>query len=758
MAAFNIRDFSGTVPRVSPKYLANNQAVEAQDVDLYAKSLRPMNAEQVRKKVVASPSGVEMRSLYYYDNKNFFTFWDETQAIGGVRDGDVDVVRSPLSNNTYERVYWTGFSYDEQRPAWIDNTCWATDAEKNDNQYPNKQWDLRVPRPTQTPTVAYPGAGSPSDPDNVEDRTYVWTWVRRYNGIEEESAPSDPSTAISVTPGDTVEVDLQGAGPALGYPLPAVRTPGTSVWTIYVYRTLTGVAGTEYQWVGEQSSWASDITFDDAVLAEDLGDIIRTTDFGEPDDDLRGLTSMPNGILAAFKKDTNEVHFCEPYQPHAWPVPYQLTTEYPIVAIGAFGESLCVATTDAPYVITGIHPSAMSMSKLELSQSCESKRSMVDMGQFVVYASPDGLVAVGSGMAQLITSEFFTKDDWQLLNPSSMHAVNWDDKYVCWYDAEPIGGSKGGFIFDPAEGGRTLTWLSEWFECAYSDTETDTVYVADLVPYYLIGETQVNTRVVCEWNTQQVDGIHEANQFPEWDSANFDVNLGGTISASGWDVDVTYSPLSELQWTTPSVDYESIYEISITVSQNSSDAELDIEFPNTLLWTSPGDNFHVPAGETGTYTFAVFADGTDWQFDYTIEWDDPSLNFEAEDAWVMWAYAPGATTGTVTISDVTITKLGPGDVSTTEQKAYLWKSKVFNAPKPMNVAAAQIQGSQTFTNPVKFTMWADGVKVFEKTINDERPFRCPSGYLAEEFQVQFEGTAEITDFYMATTMRELQTL
>ena len=54
-----------------------------------------------------------------------------------------------------------------------------------------------------------------------------------------------------------------------------------------------------------------------------------------------------------------------------------------------------------------------------------------------------------------------------------------------------------------------------------------------------------------------------------------------------------------------------------------------------------------------------------------------------------------------------------------------------------------------------FDLYADGVLKFTKQVSDERPFRLPGGYTAETFEVEFSGTTDITDFMMATTMRDL---
>ncbi|MGL1400235.1 hypothetical protein ACSTI4_24935, partial [Vibrio parahaemolyticus] len=76
--------------------------------------------------------------------------------------------------------------------------------------------------------------------------------------------------------------------------------------------------------------------------------------YNPPPAGLRGLTAMPNGMMAAF--DGKDLYFCEPYLPHAWPASYTLTTDFPIVGLGAFGTSLVVMTTGNLYLVSGTAP------------------------------------------------------------------------------------------------------------------------------------------------------------------------------------------------------------------------------------------------------------------------------------------------------------------------------------------------------------------------------------------------------------------
>jgi len=90
----------------------------------------------------------------------------------------------------------------------------------------------------------------------------------------------------------------------------------------------------------------------------------------------------------------------------------------------------------------------------------------------IVYASPDGLVAInGQGAPLLLTEGLLTREQWQALNPASMLGVAHDDRYFGFY--EKTGGERGGFILDARNGGFGLVFTDIWAQAAYSDPLTD---------------------------------------------------------------------------------------------------------------------------------------------------------------------------------------------------------------------------------------------------------------------------------------------
>lgn len=301
--------------------------------------------------------------------------------------------------------------------------------------------------------------------DTTRLTNYVFTWVGGPEGAD-ESAPSPVSETVTLPDGASVAVTTS-----------TDRPDDRNVLYKRIYRAVTGSTTTEYQLVA-QIDW-DEATYVDTKTDDELGGILQTVDWDVPPDDMQGILALPNGIMMGFAK--NQVCPSVQNYPHAYPELYRLNTDTPIVAIGAMDTSVVVATEAYPYLVIGSDPAALSMSKFEQRQGCVSKRSMTTIqGYGVVYASPDGLVAVsGAGNLSVITDQYFSRKEWQAIVPSTIVAVVHDDKYFGFYN----NGSPGGFIFDPFANGNGFTWLNFGAQCGFSNPIDDKLYfvVSDII-------------------------------------------------------------------------------------------------------------------------------------------------------------------------------------------------------------------------------------------------------------------------------------
>ena len=359
---------------------------------------------------------------------------------------DVNVARGFVQNDTSERVYFTG-----QGAPKVTNLAMAINGGTN---YPMTWYDLGVPAPSAAPTTVLGSGGS----GLATARSYVFTYV---TGFGEESAPSAPSVILpAVLPGQQVTVTNVAV------------TPGGSLnitkWRIY--RVVSGSIGAKYQFVTELVIGTT--SYIDTLLNAVLGEVLPTIGWVIPNPNMKGLQSMPNGIMVGFFSNT--LCFCEPFKPYAWPVKYQLTTEIDIISIGVYSGGILVTTARSIYICLGTDPSGMTLVPLDAPQICVAKRSMVGFEGGVIYASPDGLIVVNQGGAMNATAPYFSKDNWNVLKPSSMHGYILDGRYFCFYNTGIV---SGGFIFDPQNQDLGLVFIDTYATAGYSDKITDALYL-----------------------------------------------------------------------------------------------------------------------------------------------------------------------------------------------------------------------------------------------------------------------------------------
>lgn len=434
--------FFGVAPKVSPRKLGPGMAQLAINLDLTSFTLKPYldYGTVVAGLADASPSTIYRFGQDLVSDTLYWFHWTD----------DVDVVKGAISGDQTERTY---FTHPVDGPRVTNNTLALTGGA---GDYPWNSHKLGVPEPILTPSAAVLVAGSGDD----EDRVYVFTYVTAFG---EEGPPSPPSTALTVkTTGSTTRLSNLGTTAPVGY---------DNVTAKRIYRTVSGNLSTNFQLVDEIPI-AQDI-YDDLISNEAVAnnELIQTLTYLPPPDSAFGIIQMANGITVLF--DGYDVLPSEAYLPYAYPAQYRDAVDFPVVGAAAIGSSAAILTTGNPYLLTGSDPSAMSLNKLDSTQSCASKRSIASVDGGVIYASPDGLMLVtASGEVRNLTEKLFDHKTWQAMLPTTMHGYWHDGKYVGFY------GGTGGFIFDPSKGlEASFVMLDFYASAGYTDLLQDALYL-----------------------------------------------------------------------------------------------------------------------------------------------------------------------------------------------------------------------------------------------------------------------------------------
>lgn len=416
------------LPRLDPTLLSADFGQEASNCDLSTGALAPAKLPGD----AVTTLQVNTSTIHWFNRAA-----NSGQGYWLQFNGDVDVVRGPIVDDTALRTYYTGDGVPKYTTVVL--------AQQGAGPYPGAARNLGLPAP-DAPVAAGPSGEVPAGRQKVAT-AYVMTYVSDQG---EEGPASFPSNVVDRW--DGAAVALTGLSIASGQFVVVAKR---------IYRVeLNGV----YQFVAEVSTATT--TFNDAVPTEELGEVVPSADWVAPHPQMRGLTALPNGVMAGFWGNT--LAFSEPYQPHAWPIRYRLALDFDIVALSVSSYGLVVGTTGAPYLVAGGQPDSMGAQKMDLAAACSSKRSMVDMGAFVLYASPDGLVAAGGADARVITREIITPEQWQAkYSPGQIHAVRWGERYLGFYPG-------GSFTFSLEEGFRDFTQVAD---CTFRDEQTGDVYI-----------------------------------------------------------------------------------------------------------------------------------------------------------------------------------------------------------------------------------------------------------------------------------------
>jgi hypothetical protein len=441
MTSVRLEDFGGLIPRQSARLLPVTAATVARNVKLLSGEARGFRV----------PRLLQDFSMLPYEAKRTYR-WEYVDVYGDTQefwqtfaDPTVDVIRSVLLNDSYDRYYWCGA------------TVAPTYNTRDRIIAGDPAYILGVPRPTTAPTatIATPsGAGLP------EVRAYVYTFVSEFG---EEGQPSDP-VLITCDAADTVMLS--------GLEITVPDSASRSITGRKFYRTVVGNASTSYYYIGEIADMSTTTFLDD--VADDvlvLNNILESVYWAEPPTDLEGWVLMPNGYMVGWKGKT--ICFSDPYRPHAWPVEYQISTEFEVVGMSVWGTALVVGTKSQPYLGQGVTPQSFTMQKMDAVEPCLSRRGMVSTVAGAYYPSLNGLVMVNAGGINVITTDILTKEEWEDYTPRNIFAAALGLQYIAFNS------DNFGFVFNPTEPKTKLVEL-DFFDqvtAVHTDKYTGSVYI-----------------------------------------------------------------------------------------------------------------------------------------------------------------------------------------------------------------------------------------------------------------------------------------
>ena len=498
------RQFSGEFPRLSPFVLPDSGATDATNCRLEAGLIQPMYGMTAVATLALTGHNIQAIHLWSVGGSDYWLRFQD----------QVSVIRSPIADDTYRRIYWSG---DTRVGGSVLYSYTPAVSSGGGTEYPNNYYKLGIPKPTVKHTTTL--VSGVVDGVSTEARAYVYTYVGK---MGEESAPSPPSD-ILICPSGSSTVNVS----ALTVDVSA--STSREIVSLRIYRTAVGSSGNaEYLFV-DTIDIAYMQPYEDTKLTDTLKGALPSTTWTPPRDGMANLGLTAHGV--AYGSLGKIICLSEPFIPYAWPVGYELTSDTDVVAIGHYDSYLIVGTQGRPIMITGIDPANMSQQELPIIEACVSARSMLSMGAYAIYASPNGLVMATGGGARLVTEGIITNREWALMTPSSIHAYQHRGKYLFfWYTDF---NNKGGVIFDPRNPDAGFIRISQHYVAGYRDVPNDALYLIDSSKNLVKLDSASGSPLSYSWKSKSVSLDRPASMTAARVLADSYVNLTLSVYANG---------------------------------------------------------------------------------------------------------------------------------------------------------------------------------------------------------------------------------
>lgn len=539
MTGFVIRAPRGEVPRLSERLLADNFAQTAENCKIKSGRADPVNGLQL----VHTSLADAIETMYRYRHlalDNWLIF-----------DRVVDVVRSPVDNDTLGRFFYTGDG--EPRMSTY------ADAITGGGPYPVAWYVLGVTPPVTAMTINVTGGVGVN-----EDRAYVYTFKTRY-GEESGTSPATLKTGkvdgswditgmdaappnsgtISAAVKDTplpgqVEVtlntvfglaaheevtfasvagmtDLNGkrklvsVDTATNKVVVALATTQTysaaaDTWTRVAPHNTTSMVKRIYRTVGTNTDYkfvaeiaVANTTYSDTIPAAtvSLNAGITTLDTLPPPKDMHSMCLLANNAMAGLSG--NQICLSEQGKPYSWPLANRYSFPGTGIALVPSGNSAIILTDNYPHIATATVPEAASVSKIpgEALAPCVSKTGVVDIGGGALYPSHDGLYLATPGGVTNITAKLYTMDDWQRLKPSTFKAAFYDGLYIADHQTTTVNRL---LVLDVKEPDSAIQ-CNEVIDAIYANPWDGRLYVAQANKIYQWDADTAN-RYVASWRSK----------------------------------------------------------------------------------------------------------------------------------------------------------------------------------------------------------------------------------------------------------------
>jgi hypothetical protein len=175
MAALVLKGFAGMRPLVDPRLLNDAEAQYALNARLQSGALVPYKTNGSTAITVGQFVAANVRKLYPVLNNTKWMSWTT----------EVDVIESPILEDQYDRVYWTGDSFPKYGPKMF--------VAGGNAPYPSQYYRLGLPKPANTPIAT----GAVVSDATTQTREYAVTFLNAAGTKESALGVTAKTTVLS---------------------------------------------------------------------------------------------------------------------------------------------------------------------------------------------------------------------------------------------------------------------------------------------------------------------------------------------------------------------------------------------------------------------------------------------------------------------------------------------------------------------------------------------------------------------------------
>lgn len=476
MATIKIDTFGGISPRTHPTLLADGMAVTAHNCKLESGKLVPLknpsyaifSGQRFLENNIEKIS--DAKSMHIWYNKDGISF--DILIFPGV----TWATPGNVADDYLTRLIVSGDTGTHQTPFLINDISERTNDPVLYLRDPN-DGGKKVIVPLCKSALDAPIVERISENELGENRRYTRffvTWVDRWGMESPTSKPSLVKNSdtgkdedLEYNDGDKIKIFIKELSD---------KSDKSGIDMIRVYKIITGADTGRIQFVAEFNS--NDVIENNGYITvwdkdENMGEIL--TEIESPPDDLRCIINVPGGFYCGISpSNPKTVFFSEVDMFYSWPTSYRYDVKDNIVALAVSNNTVYALTNGYPYAFSGTTPESMTVTEISTPASCVSVKSVCVYRDAVYFASNEGLMQISEMNCQNITRPFFTREQWEALNPASCLIGLHQEKLHLFFSKDELG---NGYLINLLESGKiAITTHDEVASCLCENKATSELY------------------------------------------------------------------------------------------------------------------------------------------------------------------------------------------------------------------------------------------------------------------------------------------